>query len=257
MIKQIKFEYMRVLKPNRYSLVIVLGLLLLQVSTMTGYAQRTVTFPHEDTIVLDPGHGGHDQGAQGPKGSLEKTVTLNLARRIQAVIGDNYKVILTRTDDYGLELAERTAAANHIGANLFIGLHTGGSLRHETTGMTVYYYEETYRPMKVSELVETEAQEKGDQLVAWDTVQLRHVAESRRFAEILQDRLKRESGTSSCELQGAPLAVLKGADMPAVLIETGYLTHPVDENKLNDPDMLNEIAAMIGQAIDDFLVKTP
>lgn len=257
LIKLNKLGQVLMLKANRFGLVTVLGLIVLGVSTIGGYAQRTGVFPDDDTIVIDPGHGGHDQGARGPKGSLEKTVTMNLARRIQTVIGHNYKVLLTRSDDYGLELDERTAMANHAGAKLFISLHTGGSLGYESSGLTVYYFEEIYRPIKKPEQSEAESIEEENLLVAWDTAQQQHNAKSRRFAGILQQKLKMRSDKPSCELRGAPLVVLRGADMPAVLIEVGYLTHPVDEKKLDDPQILNEIAEIIGRSVDEFLAKTP
>jgi len=94
-------------------------------------------------IVIDPGHGGYDNGAQGPDGTFEKNVTLTLARIIAEELGNTYRVILTRTDDYLLDIPARTAAANHLEADLFISIHAGGSFLHQASGMSLYYFKET------------------------------------------------------------------------------------------------------------------
>ena len=96
---------------------------------------------YKEIIVLDPGHGGHDTGAKGPDQTLEKKVTLELARQIATELEPEYRVVLTRTDDYHVELDNRTAVANHLKANLFISIHTGAGFTHSTSGMAIYYYQ--------------------------------------------------------------------------------------------------------------------
>ena len=93
-------------------------------------------------IVIDPGHGGYDNGAQGPDETFEKNVSLTLARILAEELGNTYRVILTRTDDYWLDIPARTATANHVAADLFISIHTGGSYLHKASAMTLYYFKE-------------------------------------------------------------------------------------------------------------------
>ena len=97
-------------------------------------------------IVIDPGHGGQDFGAKGSDGTLEKTVTLELARLIASQLEPEFKVVLTRTDDYQVELDDRTALANHLKAAIFISIHTGAGFVHSTTGTSIYYYQNYSKP---------------------------------------------------------------------------------------------------------------
>ena len=92
-------------------------------------------------VVIDPGHGGNDTGAKGPAGTHEKAVTLNLAHSIADQLKNSYRVVLTRSDDYRLNLSERTAVANQAKGDIFISLHTGGSFIGSISGETVYFYQ--------------------------------------------------------------------------------------------------------------------
>ncbi|MBT8358976.1 MAG: N-acetylmuramoyl-L-alanine amidase, partial [Deltaproteobacteria bacterium] len=94
------------------------------------------------TVVLNPGHGGHDHGVKGPAGTLEKNVTLGLAQLIRDQLKKKYKIILTRSDDYWVDIPGRTAVANHKKADLFISIHAGGSFLHQAKGINIFYYKE-------------------------------------------------------------------------------------------------------------------
>ncbi len=91
-------------------------------------------------VVIDPGHGGNDTGAEGPDGTQEKMVALNLARLIADQLKTGCRVVLTRSDDYRLDISGRTAVANQSRADIFISLHTGGSFSRSISASTVYYY---------------------------------------------------------------------------------------------------------------------
>ena len=106
---------------------------------------------YKRVIVLDPGHGGRECGARGPDGTLEKTVTLALARLIAAELERDFKVTLTRTDDYHVDLNDRTALANHLKADVFISFHTGGSFVYSTTGTIIYYYQNVAESSSITE----------------------------------------------------------------------------------------------------------
>ena len=206
-------------------------------------------------VVLDPGHGGHDNGVRGPEGSMEKSITLSLARRIAAALEDDCKVVLTRTDDYGMKIFERTAAANHLKADLFISLHTGGSFLHKTSGISIFYFDDSSTTDQLKQQTLSNPDKNVPAPIAWHTIQLKHQKASRGLAEIIRGDLKAQTGSFKRPVQTAPLMVLEGADMPAVLIEIGYLTNPAEEKKLSDPLYLSDLANDIRNGVIDFLNK--
>lgn len=199
-----------------------------------------------NTVVLDPGHGGKDSGAKGPGGAVEKEVTLALARVIAHRCGGRYTVHLTRTGDYAIGLAERTAVANRSGADLFISLHAGGSFRHQAGGIGVYFH--------LAQPQSEGAGDTGPSPTPWDRLQERHLDDSRRLARLVHSRLA-ERLTPTADITGAlPLPVLAGADMPAVLVEIGHVSNPAEEADLQNPDHLSAAAEALCRAIDDFFV---
>ena len=216
-------------------------------------AQKRVSIPYEGTIVLDPGHGGRDAGVRGPDGKLEKAVTLSLARRIAVGLNPNYRVVLTRTDDYRLGIADRTAVANHEKATLFVSLHVGGSFLHQATGMAVYYFAEAADQAQKALKAEPKPDASAEQAVPWDSVQQAHAAASLELAKLMQKEFSRHRNVLPLDLQGAPLMVLRGADMPAIMLEIGYLTNPVDEQMLSDAEKLKGLADIISAGINKYL----
>ena len=141
------------------------------------------------TIVLDPGHGGHDTGAKGPGGTLEKTVSLNLARKIAADLKDHCRVILTRTDDYWLDIPERTAVANNAKADLFVSLHTGAGFLHQQTGISVFLFREISDRTPSSEIAAEKPPDGSDSASPWDTIQSRHLKSSQELARLMHQYL--------------------------------------------------------------------
>jgi N-acetylmuramoyl-L-alanine amidase len=203
-------------------------------------------------IALDPGHGGSDFGARGPTGLLEKNVCLALARNLALRLESQYKVILTRSDDYQVELQQRDAIANQADADLLISLHTGASFVHATRGMTVYYYADTDRGGPSDAMDPSIAADDPQQ---WDLAQKRYQASSLALATALKKRLDESPESPGCSLRGAPLTVLEGADMPAVLIEIGHITHPATETRLADLKEDGWLADQIIDGIKDFLAQ--
>nr|MBC8360465.1 N-acetylmuramoyl-L-alanine amidase [Candidatus Desulfatibia profunda] len=219
-----------------------------------GNAKNPIVDDYQYVIVLDPGHGGDDQGAKGPDGTLEKDVTLNLARMLAVELGNKHKVILTRTDDYRLDVPDRTAVANHEDADLFISLHAGGSFFHQASGMTLYYFKE---PTGSALTLDPEYSKplKPSTQIPWNKIQNRHKTTSSVLAELIRKRLSEQMIFIESKVQGAPLMVLEGADMPAIVIEIGYITNPAEEKALRDIETLAKIAKGIGNAIEDFFQK--
>jgi N-acetylmuramoyl-L-alanine amidase len=204
------------------------------------------------TVVLDPGHGGYDHGAKGPAGTLEKNVTLGLAQLMADQLKKNYKMILTRSDDYWVDIPGRTAVANHQKADLFISIHTGGSFLHQAKGINIYYYKE----------LSGYTLETGDDLpkpgsrahsqVLWEHIQTKHIPSSKLLADIMHNRLNSGLEFFKSKIDSADMMVLKGADMPAILIEVGYLTNPTDEENLQSPEALADVAKAICAGIDEY-----
>ena len=204
------------------------------------------------TVVLDPGHGGHDNGVQGPAGTLEKSVALGLAQLIAGQLKKNYKVILTRSDDYRIDIPGRTAVANHLKADLFISIHTGGSFLHQAKGITIFYYKELSGHALGTAADSSKQRDAANPQALWDNIQDGHIASSKDLAQIMQNNINNQLKFSKSKIQNADLMVLKGADMPAILIEVGYLTNPGDEKKLQSPEVLSGFARAICNGIDDF-----
>ena len=198
------------------------------------------------TVVLDPGHGGADAGARSPDGLLEKKVVLELSKQIVERVTGPYNVRLTRSEDYRLDTDRRTDLANNLGADIFISVHAAGSFSSATKGICIYYL----KGAVAGNLNESGSiRNSQDPLPTWDNLQFRHVHTSRLLAKNLKDQL---SPLSQTTIMAAPLLVLRGADMPAVLIEVGYLSNPDDAKTLRDSQYLKSLAVAINDGIDAF-----
>ncbi len=219
-------------------------------------AETTRSSSDHPVIFLDPGHGGQDIGARGATGLQEKDVTLTLAKLVEEKLDSNDVVRLSRNDDYGLALYQRTENANSRNADLFISLHTGGAFNYSGEGIVVFYFLDSPGRILPEDSSEDEPVDRNTGRIPWQSVQYRHTSESRLLAQLLQAALADKAGTQGCHVIGAPLSVLSGADMPAVLIETGNLNNPAEEEKLRDPDYLASLAKAITGAIDGYFKKT-
>lgn len=204
------------------------------------------------TVILDPGHGGHDNGAQGPNGTLEKSVTLKLVKMIATELKKTYNVILTRSDDYWMDSHARTAIANHSKGDLFISIHTGGSFLHQANKTSLYYYRQfADQHLELGNFQDRSSVDRNIQ-ADWTYIHKRHQASSRLLAKLMQRGLGKDTTFTNSKIKGAPLMVLEGADMPAILIEMGYITNPTIEKSLRDIRMLSNIVKGIKRGVDDF-----
>lgn len=191
------------------------------------------------TVVLDPGHGGDDAGARGAGGTLEKQVTLDVARRLKTVLESRMgvHVVLTRDDDRAVSPDERAATANNAKGDLFVSLHMSAS--PAPTGATVYFMrldregEETRREAgaQATTLPVLGGGTRVIETIRWDLAQARHVDESGRLANLLAAALEGHVPAAPQPVQAAPLRVLAGVNMPAVLFEMGSLTNADQEKR--------------------------
>lgn len=232
------------LKIKIFLLIILTASFLLPALSPSLAARKPIRWRAKKIVVIDPGHGGHESGARGPSGVLEKDVTIKLARRIESELKSRFKVRLTRTGDYGLEITRRTDVANHLEADVFISIHVGGSFEHDAHGLSVFYFRDKRSPLPTAATAEQRS---------WDRLQFKHVQKSRMLARSVRKRLEEELPGTRCKIDAAALMVLRGADMPAVLIEVGTLTNTDDEKRLNQQEALILLGQAIADGVNDFL----
>jgi N-acetylmuramoyl-L-alanine amidase len=210
------------------------------------------------TIAIDPGHGGDDEGVRSAEGLKEKDLTLAIARRVKGVIEARLglHVLLTRDDDRSVPVDERASVANNNKADLFVSLHANGSLRKTTSGALIYVAAFDRDAAQASagggERVPTFGGGSREiELVPWNLAQTRHLDQSSAFAELLQQALHDHVPLSARPIERAPLRVLESANMPAILVELGYLTN-ADQAKMLGSDTFQNVVA---QALFDAIVK--
>ena len=196
------------------------------------------------TIVIDPGHGGDDTGARGAKGTLEKDVVLALARRIKGALEARLgaRILLTRDGDAAVPLDSRASLANNNKADLFVSIHASGAVRPSAAGAAVFYAgveRYTADGQRVADSTATLMPVFGGgtreiDVVPWDSAQLHFVEQSAVAARLFEATLRQTVPMNLRALQQAPLRVLVGANMPAVLVEVGYLTNAEQEAQLRE-----------------------
>ncbi|RPJ52947.1 MAG: N-acetylmuramoyl-L-alanine amidase, partial [Acidobacteria bacterium] len=212
------------------------------------------------TIVLDPGHGGDEHGAKGPAGTAEKDLTLALARRLKAAIEGRLglRVLLTRDADETVPLDDRAALANNNKADLFVSLHANASLRKDTSGAEIFYLsadqsgEEARRAASTRQSLPALGGGTRDiDMILWDMAQVRYLSDSAALAGVLEEQFRGRVRLHAHPVQQAPFRVLAGANMPAVLVEIGFLSNADEEQQLGSDAYQNTIV----QALLDAIVR--
>lgn len=214
-----------------------------------------------ETIVIDPGHGGDELGAEGKSGINEKDIVLDIARRLRRQLQKvpDLKIILTREKDIALSLDERTAIANHNHADLFISIHVNASKGKKVMGAETFFlsYEaadEEIRTLAALEnnvigIPEKKLEGNNIEMILWDMAQAQYLQESSELAETIQEELNNLLGIRNRGVKQAPFRVLMGATMPAVLIEAGFISNPEEEEKLKQAAYREDIAVAIYRSI--------
>jgi N-acetylmuramoyl-L-alanine amidase len=211
-------------------------------------------------IVLDPGHGGHDQGTHSKSGLLEKDLVLDIAQRTAALLRERggAEVILTRTDDTFLTLEERTRIANQAQADLFLSIHVNSSPIKSVAGVETYYLNFSASredlDLATRENAATERTIADFQDVVAKIALRAKLDESREFALRLQQALQKTAAAQNKEakdrgVKRAPFVVLIGAGMPAVLAEVGFLSNARDEELMKSGEHRDRIAAALAEGI--------
>jgi N-acetylmuramoyl-L-alanine amidase len=211
-------------------------------------------------IVIDAGHGGHDQGTEGPKGLLEKDLVLDVALRLGKLVEDRMgaQVIYTRSDDTFIPLEERTKLANEKKADLFLSIHANSSPYPRIAGIETFYlnFSDSKEALDVaarenasSQKSIFELQDIIQKITAHDKAE-----ESKEFAGRLQAALYAFSarnlpGEKNRGVKKAPFVVLIGASMPSVLAEIGFLSNPREEALLKKPDYRQKLAEALYRGV--------
>jgi len=225
-------------------------------------------------VVLDPGHGGHDPGAVSANGMKEKDLVLDFAKNIKAILekhAPNIKVYLTRDRDYYLTLPKRTEIAKEYNADLFISLHVNANRSKKAQGFSVYTLSEKASDDAAALLAEQENASdilfggaetpvplKGEQMLTFVladlsmTASLQHSLEFGRISLNTALANLKKYGISREGLKRANFAVLRSADMPAVLVEACYISNSREEKLLDQREFRNNIAHSIASSVKEY-----
>jgi N-acetylmuramoyl-L-alanine amidase len=211
------------------------------------------------TVVIDAGHGGRDPGAVGRTlGVYEKHVVLDAALKLRDALNQrgNYNVVLTRDADAYVEHAERVRISRDANAELFISIHADANANTEASGASVYTLDERgarRAQNMLGDSVDLGTPVRGDtRNVLVDLFQRETTNRSAQFAELVIPRLGEVSPLLRNTHRSANLFVLLAPDVPAVLIETGFLTNPADERRLNQPREREQMAEAMARAVDAY-----
>jgi N-acetylmuramoyl-L-alanine amidase len=221
------------------------------------FGQPTSAF---HTVALDPGHGGDDEGVKSAEGAKEKDLTLAIARRAKGIIEARLglRVLLTRDDDRNVPLDDRTSMANNNKADLFISLHVNGSVRPATSGAAIFCAAFDKDAAQTASAGGTErlptfgGGSRDIEMVPWDLAQTRHLDRSETFAGLVEQQFRDREPLAARAIDRAQLRVLESANMPAVLIELGYLTNTEQAKLLGGDGFQNTVVQAIYEAIVRF-----
>ncbi|MFI5293478.1 MAG: N-acetylmuramoyl-L-alanine amidase [Thermodesulfovibrionales bacterium] len=222
-------------------------------------------------IVIDPGHGGHDPGAIGPKKLCEKDVVLDIALKVKTILSKNpgFEVFLTRDRDVFIPLVERTAIANSKNADLFVSVHANASPRRDAKGIETYFlnWSDDVESMKVAARENQislkkmkEMKNEADFLdVELASLKRDHKRdESNKLANYIQMAMvnglsDKFPGVVDLKVKWSMFYVLFGARMPSVLAEVSFISNPLEERLLSKDSYKEEIAKSIATGIAKYM----
>ena len=214
-------------------------------------------------VVIDPGHGGHDQGTVGPKGLTEKELVLDVAHRLGKLIEEQMgsEVIYTRSDDTFIPLQGRTELANERKADLFISIHANSSPATSIRGVETYYLNFTTTKDALDVAARENASSEKSIFELRDLIQQitlhEKVDESKEFANRVQSALQGFERTYSPTsknrgIKKAPFVVLIGANMPSILTEIGFLSNSREEALLRRPEHRQKLAESLYRGVSKY-----
>ncbi|MDQ3289147.1 MAG: N-acetylmuramoyl-L-alanine amidase [Pseudomonadota bacterium] len=223
-------------------------------------------------IAIDPGHGGQDPGAIGLKGSREKDVVLaisrELARQINATPG--MQAYMTRDNDMFIPLGKRAQLARKARADMFVSIHADAAENRKATGSSVYVLSlkgaSSQRARWLADKenssdliggVRMTAENNTLASVLLDLTQSGQLKASEDAAGEVLDGLKRVGNNHKPHIERANFAVLRSSDMPAMLVETAFISNPEEERRLLDPGFQRKLAGAVLDGINTFFTRQP
>jgi N-acetylmuramoyl-L-alanine amidase len=210
------------------------------------------------TVVIDAGHGGRDPGAIGVGGLREKDVTLHLSKALgKRLAAAGLRVVYTRDADRTLDLEERTAIAESVAGDVFVSVHANAAPRRSVHGVETYYLDENHERHAMNLAARENGIPRGEVNVLQQTLAKLHLEEvsprSRRLAEVVQHRmvvgLPRKKRPADLGVKKGPFYVLFLSNMPAILVEVGFLTHKEEARRLRDRGYLDDLAEQIAAGV--------
>ena len=251
---------------GKINISFLVGLLLI----LTSFNSLNPSQYRLKTIVIDAGHGGKDPGARG-KISWEKDIALSISLELGRILKENIpalNIVYTRKEDKFLTLYRRSEIANKSNADLFISIHADSFSKSSVYGATTYLmglsktsanmnvakrensvifleedYEQTYKDFDPN---------SSESVILLSLTQKAKIDNSTILANLIQDQFKNRVGIRSRGVKQAPFQVLWNTTMPSLLIETGFMTNPAEEKKLNNKMHRVYIASAIFRAIRDY-----
>ena len=223
-------------------------------------------------IAIDAGHGGQDPGAQGPTGKREKDVTLamarELARQINATPG--MKAYLVRDGDYFIPLPQRAQKARANKADMFVSIHADAAENRSARGSSVYVLSlrgaSSQRARWLADKENSSDLVGGVRLqqvdntlssVLLDLAQSGHMKASEDAANHVLDGLKRVGNNHKPNIERANFAVLRTSDMPAMLVETAFISNADEERRLTDPSYQRKVAGAVLDGVQTYFTRQP
>jgi N-acetylmuramoyl-L-alanine amidase len=214
-------------------------------------------------VVVDAGHGGKDAGAIGPHGVREKTLALAIAKRVAARLKSlGFKVVMTRKDDTFVSLDERTRIANEAHADLFVSIHCNAAKKRNLAGVetwTLNVASDRYAArLAAFENAEADRTVSDLRLILADLATKANAGDARNLAQSVQSSLVRtlRSRVGPVRDHGVKQAlfyVLLGTHMPAILVETGFISNPAEEARLKSARFQEGTAEAIARGVKDFV----
>ena len=222
-------------------------------------------------IVLDAGHGADDVGAVGPNNRYEKVINLNVTKYVGAILKQRgYTVFLTRNNDTFIKVIDRTVLANEKNADLFISIHTNAVPKekaNEVDGIETFFLSpaRNERAKRVAALEnKTDIREMSDSSkdVFLESLNRPRITASHKFAidiqaGILQSVRSKYKDVKDSGVREGPFWVLVGAQMPSILVELGYVSHPTESKRLYDKAYQQLLANGISNGVDSYFSKNP
>ena len=234
---------------------------------VTDLIKQTIPSEHKIVVAIDAGHGGKDPGAIGRNGLYEKTVTLQVAKRLQKLIEKtpNMRAVMIRDRDVFVPLKDRIKIAKQHKADIFLSIHADAFRDSRVKGGSVYVLSQNGASSTMAQLM---AQRENQSLQAIDLSGFENdvayalsdmsreanIRVSRKLAKNVVRSMNRSVEMHKETVQSANFAVLKTIDMPAMLIETAFLSNPDEERKLKNPRFQQKVAKAIVGGLNEFVV---